>query len=79
MQLTPSVFLSVEWSIGWNLRCIWKLSIDGSTIKSHVSIILANLGLRHQVQVLVFAYESNLVQRGFGARASTHFQKSAIS
>lgn len=79
MQLTPSMFLSVEWPIGWNLRRIWKLSIDGSTIKSHVSIILSNLGLRHRGQAVVFAYESDLVQRGFGARASTHFQMSAIS
>jgi DNA-binding NarL/FixJ family response regulator len=41
-----------------------ELFIGAATVKSHVSSILAKLGLRDRAQVVVFAYESGLVEAG---------------
>jgi DNA-binding NarL/FixJ family response regulator len=41
-----------------------SLFIGAATVKSHVSSILAKLGLRDRAQVVVFAYESGLVEAG---------------
>ena len=41
-----------------------ELFIGAATVKSHVSSILTKLGLRDRAQVVVFAYESRLVEPG---------------
>lgn len=40
------------------------LFIGSTTVKSHVSNILTKLGLRDRAQIVVFAYESGLIQAG---------------
>jgi DNA-binding NarL/FixJ family response regulator len=40
------------------------LFIGPATVKSHVSSVLTKLGLRDRAQVVVFAYESGLVEAG---------------
>ncbi|MBF6177333.1 response regulator [Nocardia otitidiscaviarum] len=41
-----------------------QLFIGPATVKSHVSSILTKLGLRDRTQIVVFAYESGLVEAG---------------
>ena len=41
-----------------------KLFIGEATVKTHVSSILAKLGLRDRAQAVVFAYESGVVEPG---------------
>jgi hypothetical protein len=41
-----------------------ELFIGPATVKSHVSSILTKLGLRDRAQMVVFAYESGLVEAG---------------
>jgi DNA-binding NarL/FixJ family response regulator len=41
-----------------------ELFIGAATVKSHVSSILTKLGLRDRAQVVIFAYESGLVEAG---------------
>jgi DNA-binding NarL/FixJ family response regulator len=41
-----------------------ELFIGAATVKSHVSSILTKLGLRDRAQMVVFAYESGLVEAG---------------
>jgi DNA-binding NarL/FixJ family response regulator len=41
-----------------------ELFIGATTVKSHVSSILTKLGLRDRAQVVIFAYESGLVEAG---------------
>jgi DNA-binding NarL/FixJ family response regulator len=40
------------------------LTIEESTVKTHVKRILAKLGCRDRVQAVIFAYESRLTDRG---------------
>ncbi|MEJ3742603.1 response regulator transcription factor [Actinomycetes bacterium KLBMP 9797] len=47
-----------------NTEIAERLYIGPATVKSHVSSILTKLGLRDRTQIVVFAYESALVEPG---------------
>jgi DNA-binding NarL/FixJ family response regulator len=49
-----------------------SLHLSGATIKSHITRILARLGLRDRVQIAVYAYEHGIVRPGHGTGTGNH-------
>jgi DNA-binding NarL/FixJ family response regulator len=47
-----------------NTEIAEELRIGAATVKSHISSVLTKLGLRDRAQIVVFAYESALVEPG---------------
>jgi DNA-binding NarL/FixJ family response regulator len=47
-----------------NAEIATDLFVSEATIKTHVSSVLAKLGLRSRIQAVIFAYESGLITPG---------------
>ena len=47
-----------------NAEIAETLFVSDGTVKTHVARIISKLGLRDRVQVVVFAYESGIVEPG---------------
>jgi DNA-binding NarL/FixJ family response regulator len=50
-----------------NREIATELTVEESTVRTHVKRILTKLGLRDRVQAVIFAYESGIIQQGAGA------------
>lgn len=49
---------------GSNTEIAAELRLSEATVKAHVGRVLAKLGVRDRVQIVVFAYEAGVVTRG---------------
>jgi DNA-binding NarL/FixJ family response regulator len=52
-----------------NAEIAGQLYLSEATVKSHIARILAKLGLRDRVQIVVFAYETGIIRPGRSSRA----------
>ena len=52
-----------------NAEIAGQLYLSEATVKSHIAHILAKLGLRDRVQIVVFAYETGIIRPGRFSRA----------
>jgi DNA-binding NarL/FixJ family response regulator len=52
-----------------NAEIAGQLYLSEATVKGHIARILAKLGLRDRVQIVVFAYETGIIRPGRSSRA----------